>query len=113
MYDSAFTPQLGGLTVLVGTTAIQVPTIGAQGMNQGLSYRIRCMATGYISFSPTVGTSPDQAPTNFAANTPTAQGALNVIGMTTGQTEVFTLPELCWFVSSVAGGFEVTCGEGQ
>lgn len=107
MYDATFTPK--GPTILV-TTAVQqaLPTMDSE---RATSYRVRCLATGYLAWaSPEQSTTP---PTITAAAPTAAVPAVNTIGMTTGGVETFTLPMNAFFKSSVANGFEVTPGEGQ
>lgn len=106
MNDQAFTPA--GSTFLIGVAAVQVPNPGT---TQQTAYRIRCLVSGYIAFSPEVVSGA--APTSLAAVAPVAgTPSLNTIGMLAGQVEVFCLPQEAWFLSSVAAGFEVTAGEG-
>lgn len=115
MQDSAFSPQVGGQTFLVGVTRIQVPAYGGQG-NTGAtatSYRVRCLVSGYLQFAvSSIAAGLTTAPTMSAGAPADAVPVTNTIGMTAGQTEVFDLPMNCWFLSSVAAGFEVTPGEG-
>lgn len=106
MYDSTFTPS--GPTVLVGVSVVQV-NAATQNAVEPTSYRVRCLATGYLAWYPsqTVG-----APT-FTAAAPTAGNpASNTIGMNAGGVETFSFPQGGYFLSSVAAGFEVTPGEG-
>lgn len=107
-YDSTFTPS--GATVLVGVAAVQCPPI-APNQVQSTSYRIRCLVTGYLAWSPQV--SSGVAPTGMAATAPTAGvPSATTIGMSAGQVETFGLPQYAWFLSNNAAGFEVTPGEG-
>lgn len=109
MQDSTFTPA--GPTVLVGTVLVQVDPPGNNTV-QRTSYRVRCLATGYLSWTPMIAANA----TSTAITASTAPANLvpsaNTIGMAGGTVETFTLPQNAWFISSVAAGFEVTPGEG-
>lgn len=110
MYDSTFTPAVGGQTWLVGTSSVQPNPPGII-QAQLTSCRVRCLATGYLTYAAMLGgnANPSVASTTVAAGAP----AVNTIGMTTGGIETFQFPQNAWFISSVAGGFEITFGEGQ
>ncbi len=104
MYDSTFTPR--GPTYLVGITPVQI--LGSAN-EQCTSYLVRCMATGYFSWTSQLNGTP-------VMGTPTAPANLvpsvNTIGMLVNAVQTFQLPGNVWLKSSVAGGFEVTPGEG-
>lgn len=102
----AFVPT--GPTFLVGTTSVQVKT----GDNcYAISYRIRNSANvdAYLSWAPA-------NPKGLAVTVPSAQApapiAYNTIGISSGSTEVISLPPNVWLIANVAGGFEVTPGYG-
>lgn len=109
--DSPFSPELGGNTVLVGVTPVQVMS-GASSQNQvqNTSYRIRCLVAGYLAWNPQV---TGNALPVFSATAPAAGvPSVNTIGMSVGQTEVLDLGNNVWFLSSVAAAFEISAGEG-
>ncbi len=108
-YDSTFTPQVGGQTILVGTAVVQFPAFGPNQV-QATSYRVRCLATGYLAFA--VDVAGNATPPMTAAAPTAGAGVVNTIGMTLGGVETFQFPQNAWFLSSVAGGFEITSGEG-
>jgi hypothetical protein len=105
-FVNAFNPT--GPTVLVGTTSTQVTT---KDNCYAVSYRIRNSANvdAYLSWAPAL-------PLGQAVTVPAAQApapiAYNTIGISSGSTEVITLPPNAWFIANVAGGFEITPGEG-
>lgn len=107
MYDSTFTPK--GQTVLIGTSVLQAPPTNPS--EQATSYRVRCVVSGYLTWAPSETTSA-AAPTLTAAAPTAGNPVTNTLGMLAGGVETFSLPTNCWFKSSVAGGFEVTPGEG-
>jgi hypothetical protein len=111
MYDSPFTPQVGCGTVLVGITPVQVCAPGSSPV-VATSCRVRCLVAGYLTF--TTPLSANATPTSGITATAPANNtpSVNTIGMGAGQTEVFSFPQNAWFVSSNAGGFEITAGEG-
>ena len=98
--DATFQPQ--GPTVLVGTTAVQVP--GAAGGST--SYRIRNISASVQYFS--WGTASVGAPVAPVAGTPSA----NTIGMLGGSVETFCISSNPFLIAGTATGFEVTPGEG-
>lgn len=106
MNDQAFTP--GGPTIVVSTAPVQA--LGTSDPTQRTSYRIRCLVTGYITWSPVLASA--QPPTSLTATAPSGTPSENTIGMGAGQTEVFCLPRNAWFAASAATAFEVTPGEG-
>jgi hypothetical protein len=107
-YDSTFTPK--GPTVLVGIApAVQVAT--ANPSEWPTSYRVRCLATAYLSwytFQDVGAPPPTITVTAPAANVPSPQ----TIGMSLGGVETFTFPPNAYFQASVAAAFEITPGEG-
>src|SRR5689334_18659925 len=103
--NSAFNPT--GPTVLVGTSVVQAP---ATNMVTPTCYRVRCLVTGYLSWATSQNPT---APTMSAPTAPTAGVPQDkTLGMTAGGVECFILMQNCYFLSSVAAGFEVTPGEG-
>lgn len=104
MYDSTFTPK--GPTYLVGTATVQCSSAVGE---QCTSYRIRCLASGYLAWAASQTTT---APVLTATAPANGVPSTNTIGMTIGGVETLSLPQNAWFESSVAAGFEVTPGEG-
>lgn len=101
---SAFTPQ--GSTVLVGTSAVQVPASGSAN-TIAVSYRVRNLQATqqYLTWGSTNAVTAGAAPT---AGNPTA----NTVGLLAGSVETFTFPSGSWFISATVGAFEITPGEG-
>lgn len=99
--DSTF--AVWGPVNLIGTTPVQVLTTNGQSPT---SYRVRCLVTGYLSWSPNSGVITPVAPT---AGVPSA----NTVGMTAGTVETFALTPNAFFQSSNAAGFEISPGEGM
>ena len=110
MYDSTFTPK--GPTVLVSTSVVQV--LPTNPNEQAISYRVRCLVTGYLAWGQSEGDAllGPGAPTLTATAPTLVTPSVNTIGMAVGGVETLTLPNAAWCVSSVASGFEVTPGEG-
>lgn len=98
MSFTTFVPQ--GQTYLIGVSAVNI----SQGANL-VVYRVRCLATAYLTWGTTSGVTAAGAP---AGGTPVT----NTIGMSTGGIETFTLPPNAWLISTLAASFEVTAGEG-
>jgi hypothetical protein len=99
---SAFNPQ--GSTVLVGTSAVQVPGASSPGGSSG-GFRVRCLISGYLTWGQTSGVTAAGAP---SGGSPVAA----TVGMSAGATETFKLPPQSYFISNVAASFEITPGEG-
>lgn len=104
-FDGAFSPL--GDTFSVSTTIVQATT---RNNAMAPNYRIRCLASGYISWATQQVSA--QPPAFTAAAPSPGTPKQNTFGMTTGQVEVFNLPGNAYFLSSVSEGFEVTPGEG-
>lgn len=97
--NGAFQPQ--GNTVTVGTAAVQAP---AAGSNPSTCYRVRNLQSTVLYL------------TWGNASTVTAVGGAgaNTVGMLPNSVETFMLsggPNI-WFITTIAGGFEITPGEG-
>lgn len=85
--------------------------IASESLNNPQAYRIRCTATGYIQAMPQLAL--NTKPTNPAPVAPAVGAPVkNTKGMTTGQVEVFTLPDMCWLRASAGATFEASSGEG-
>lgn len=99
--DSTF--AVWGPVNLIGTTPVQVLTTNGQSPT---SYRIRCLVTGYFSWSPNSSVIIPVAPTAGVPSQFTE-------GMTAGTVETFALPPNAFFLSNNAAGFEISPGEGM
>jgi hypothetical protein len=98
--DTTFSPLTS--TYQIGAAAVQVAPKDLSGAVS--TYRVRCLASGYLTWGQTSGVA--------AAGAPGASPVANTVGLTTGGVGYLQLPPGVYFISSVAAGFEVTGGQG-